>query len=154
MISSTPNHGQIFIIGADTSRMGVSIILMQDDQQHEEVKIGPENHHSYSPQTQIRLTPLEILSKDNPHSKRRHDYYYRATIVPRRPIPYRDHPKLRIHKGPRTWYQSSVLGIWLPFHSHPLAPHSRPKQFPQLLEDRHHNSTVISTIADHLLISS
>ncbi|RRT31821.1 hypothetical protein B296_00053308, partial [Ensete ventricosum] len=38
--------------------------------------------------------------------------------------------KLRINKGSTTWCQSSVLGILLPVHSHP-------KQFPQLLEDRH-----------------
>ncbi|RRT64833.1 hypothetical protein B296_00003132 [Ensete ventricosum] len=42
-------------------------------------KWAPKNYHSYPPQTQIRLIPLEILSDDNPHSKRRHDYYYRAT---------------------------------------------------------------------------
>ncbi|RRT43426.1 hypothetical protein B296_00006375 [Ensete ventricosum] len=78
-MSSTPNCGQMFIIGADTSRVGVNTILMQDGQQHEEVKMGPENHHSHPPQTRIRLTPPKILSEGNPHSKRRHDYYYKAT---------------------------------------------------------------------------
>ncbi|RWW13565.1 hypothetical protein BHE74_00053536, partial [Ensete ventricosum] len=43
--------------------------------------------------------------------------------------------KLRIHQGSNTWYQSSILGVLLPFHSHPSAPQIRPKQFPQLLED-------------------
>ncbi|RWV91857.1 hypothetical protein GW17_00045817 [Ensete ventricosum] len=42
MKPSTPNHGQMFLIRADTSRMGVSTILMQDGQQHEDVKMGPE----------------------------------------------------------------------------------------------------------------
>ncbi|RRT82911.1 hypothetical protein B296_00006564 [Ensete ventricosum] len=32
MMSSTPNRGQMFIIGVDTSRVGISITLMQDDQ--------------------------------------------------------------------------------------------------------------------------
>ncbi|RZR73683.1 hypothetical protein BHM03_00026953 [Ensete ventricosum] len=48
-----------------------------------------------------------------------------------------DHPKLRIRKGSNTWYQSNVLGISLPSHSHPSAPYSHLKQFPQLLKDRH-----------------
>ncbi|RWV93220.1 hypothetical protein GW17_00044341 [Ensete ventricosum] len=41
-MSSTPNHDKIFIIGVDTPRVGVSTILMQDGQQHEEVKMGHE----------------------------------------------------------------------------------------------------------------
>ncbi|RRT79518.1 hypothetical protein B296_00000826 [Ensete ventricosum] len=42
MMSSTLNHGKMFIIGVDISKVGVSTILMQDSQQHEEVKNGPE----------------------------------------------------------------------------------------------------------------
>ncbi|RZR79590.1 hypothetical protein BHM03_00005324 [Ensete ventricosum] len=53
---------------------------------------------------------------------------------------------LRICKGSNTWYQSSILGDPLPFHNHS-------KQFPQLLRSLP-TSTVISTIADHPLISS
>ncbi|THU65077.1 hypothetical protein C4D60_Mb01t33330 [Musa balbisiana] len=62
-------------------------------------------------------------------------------------------PKLRICKGSNTWYQSNVLGISLPFHSHPSSLHSCPKQFPQLLKRSLPNSVVISTTADHPLIS-
>ncbi|THU47767.1 hypothetical protein C4D60_Mb09t19130 [Musa balbisiana] len=62
-------------------------------------------------------------------------------------------PKLRICKGSNTWYQSSVLGVSLPFHSHPSALHNRPKQFPQLLKRSSPNSAIISTTADHPLIS-
>ncbi|RRT36714.1 hypothetical protein B296_00030145, partial [Ensete ventricosum] len=54
-----------------------------------------------------------------------------------RSIPYSDHPKLRIRMDSNTWYYSSVLGISLPFYSHPSSFHSRPKQFPQFLEDCH-----------------
>ncbi|RRT65000.1 hypothetical protein B296_00015189, partial [Ensete ventricosum] len=54
-------------------------------------------------------------------------------------------PKLRIRKGSNTWYQSSVLGVSLPFHS-------CPKQFPQLLRSSL-NSTIISTTTDHPFIS-
>ncbi|RRT66367.1 hypothetical protein B296_00035819 [Ensete ventricosum] len=31
-MSSTPNRGHMLIIGADTSRVGIGIALMQDDQ--------------------------------------------------------------------------------------------------------------------------
>ncbi|RZR88283.1 hypothetical protein BHM03_00015826 [Ensete ventricosum] len=31
MMSSTPNHGQVFVIRADTSRVGIDVTLMQDD---------------------------------------------------------------------------------------------------------------------------
>ncbi|THU55796.1 hypothetical protein C4D60_Mb11t10370 [Musa balbisiana] len=62
-------------------------------------------------------------------------------------------PKLRICKG-STWYQSSVLGVSLLFYSHLSALHSRLKQFPQLLKRSSLNFTVISTIANHPLISS
>ncbi|RWW62458.1 hypothetical protein BHE74_00030403 [Ensete ventricosum] len=41
-MSSTPHRGQMFIIGVDTPRVGVSTILVQNGQQHEEVKMGPE----------------------------------------------------------------------------------------------------------------
>ncbi|THU72451.1 hypothetical protein C4D60_Mb04t12270 [Musa balbisiana] len=54
-------------------------------------------------------------------------------------------PKLRICKGSNTWYQSSVLGISLHFHSHPSSLHSRPKQFPQLLKRSSLNFAIIST---------
>ncbi|RWW79617.1 hypothetical protein BHE74_00012084 [Ensete ventricosum] len=30
-MSSTPNHGQMFIIGSNTSRVGIGVTLMQDD---------------------------------------------------------------------------------------------------------------------------
>ncbi|RWV84169.1 hypothetical protein BHE74_00034853, partial [Ensete ventricosum] len=43
-------------------------------------------------------------------------------------------PKLRIHKGSNIWYQSSILGISLPFHNHPSYLHNHPMQFPQLLK--------------------
>ncbi|RZS23707.1 hypothetical protein BHM03_00056679, partial [Ensete ventricosum] len=56
-------------------------------------------------------------------------------------------PKLGIRKGSNTWCHNSVLGISLPFHSHP-------KQFLQLLKRSSLNSTVISTTIDHPLISS
>ncbi|RWV98638.1 hypothetical protein GW17_00038499, partial [Ensete ventricosum] len=56
--------------------------------------------------------------------------------VPRRPIPYRYHPKLRIHKGSITWYQSSALGVSLPFHSRPSSFHNRPSNSHNCL-DRH-----------------
>ncbi|RRT35463.1 hypothetical protein B296_00045871 [Ensete ventricosum] len=42
MMSSTPNRGQMFNTGADTSRVGVSTILTQDGQRHEKVKMSPE----------------------------------------------------------------------------------------------------------------
>ncbi|RRT31459.1 hypothetical protein B296_00051430 [Ensete ventricosum] len=90
-MSSTPNRGQMFIFGVDTSIVGVSTILMQDGQWHKEVKWAPKNHHSYPPRTQIRLRPLEILLEDSPHSKRRQDYYYRATtfvIKKEKPVLY------------------------------------------------------------------
>ncbi|THU43817.1 hypothetical protein C4D60_Mb02t00790 [Musa balbisiana] len=61
-------------------------------------------------------------------------------------------PKLRICKGSNTWYQSSVLGISLTFHSHPSSLHNCPKQFPQLLKRSSPNPAIISTTADHLLI--
>ncbi|RRT66798.1 hypothetical protein B296_00004514 [Ensete ventricosum] len=35
-------RGNMFIIGADISRVEINTILMQDGQQHEEVKMGPE----------------------------------------------------------------------------------------------------------------
>ncbi|THU60250.1 hypothetical protein C4D60_Mb07t10660 [Musa balbisiana] len=66
--------------------------------------------------------------------------------VPGGRSPKKINPKLRICKGSNTWYQSSVLGISLPFHS-------RLKQFLQLLKRSSPNSVVISTTADHLLIS-
>ncbi|THU54492.1 hypothetical protein C4D60_Mb10t25650 [Musa balbisiana] len=62
-------------------------------------------------------------------------------------------PKLRICKGSNTWYQSSVLGISLPFHSHPSSLHSRPKQFPQLLKRSSSNPTVISTTSFDLPVN-
>ncbi|THU60361.1 hypothetical protein C4D60_Mb07t11840 [Musa balbisiana] len=49
-------------------------------------------------------------------------------------------PKLKICKGSNTWYQSSVLGVSLSFHSHPSSLHNRPKQFPQLLKRSSPNS--------------
>ncbi|RWW46631.1 hypothetical protein BHE74_00047426, partial [Ensete ventricosum] len=59
-----------------------------------------------------------------------------------------DHPKHRICKGSNTWYQSNVLSVSLPF----IIPPQLPKQFPQLLRSSL-NSTIISTTADHILIS-
>ncbi|RRT47051.1 hypothetical protein B296_00027066 [Ensete ventricosum] len=56
-------------------------------------------------------------------------------------IPYRDHPKLRIRKGSNTYYQSSVLGVSLPFHSCPSSFHSHLKQFPQLLRSSSNSSS-------------
>ncbi|THU47759.1 hypothetical protein C4D60_Mb09t19040 [Musa balbisiana] len=47
----------------------------------------------------------------------------------------------------------AFLASRCPFHSHPSSLHSRPKQFPQLLKRSSPNPAVISTTADHLLIS-
>ncbi|RWW29341.1 hypothetical protein GW17_00006140 [Ensete ventricosum] len=41
-VLALPEHGNVFIMRADISRVEISTILMQDGQQHEEVKMDPE----------------------------------------------------------------------------------------------------------------
>ncbi|THU43828.1 hypothetical protein C4D60_Mb02t00910 [Musa balbisiana] len=69
------------------------------------------------------------------------------------PIEFQETDPLRRSTLSLESVRSSVLGVSLPFHSHPLSLYSRPKQFPQLLKRSSLNSAIISTTADHPLIS-
>ncbi|RWW60377.1 hypothetical protein BHE74_00032632 [Ensete ventricosum] len=68
-VLALPKRGNVFIIRADISRVEIGTILMQDGEQHEEVKMGPE-----------KSPLLPILNSDQAHTIK---FYSRAALIPK-----------------------------------------------------------------------